>query len=359
MPEAVASGPAKERQTLHGIQILRGIAASIVVAYHVFLFGHEGTLHSRFTVGAAGVDIFFAISGVVMFLTAPALKPGDFLMRRIVRIVPLYWLFMALKVALIAVSSHGSHRSGLDLAYIVKSFLFIPAIDGVGNILPLIGVGWTLEFEMYFYLVCTLALLVNPRWLLPICGAVIVTGVAIGLPFLWFGHVRPPAPVVLLSPISIEFIGGMVAAWLWSKGARLPLWGNLILIAIAIAWLSIAPDQTPYAGPRLWWWGAPALLILAAFLGMETQVPFGRLKLPLLIGDASYAIYLVHTAIIPILGGLLRKLGPVPEVLALPAMLAASLCAGILVHLVIEKPLVRALARLLHARPPKIGGAPA
>ena len=79
-----------ERRTLHGVQVLRGVAAMMVVVLHVCLF----ITHNRDSLvpaGAAGVDIFFAISGAVMALSAPALAPGDFMLLRVVRIVPLWW----------------------------------------------------------------------------------------------------------------------------------------------------------------------------------------------------------------------------------------------------------------------------
>jgi hypothetical protein len=122
---------------LSSIQVLRGIAAVMVVLFHV----------CGFQIGAAGVDIFFVISGFIMFhtnrnvfgLTGAAIL---FLKRRILRIAPLYWLCSAF-----------AFWPGVELKSLVASVLFVPVRSEDGSIHTVLAPGWSLNFEMFFYIV--------------------------------------------------------------------------------------------------------------------------------------------------------------------------------------------------------------
>lgn len=342
-----------KKETLHGIQILRGIAALLVVTHHSFLLGHETTDDSFFQVGSVGVDIFFAISGVVMFMTARGQTPGQFMLRRLIRIVPLFWFFMILKIILMAAVTIKGRNDGIDLAYIVKSFLFIPVRDINGNIFPLIGVAWTLDFEMYFYVICALALMFSPRRFLTVLLTIIPLGIIVGLPFM-LHQSDAPAESFILSPIALEFIGGTLAAYFWTKGRVLPLIGNVALLIVSVLWLALAPLQEIYGLTRVIWWGVPGAAITWAVLGLETQLPFVRMRFPLLVGDASYAIYLAHTAAIPLMNIVLTRLG-VHGAVEVPILIIGSLAVGIGVHLIIENRLTRFARMLAAPRSPVIG----
>lgn len=335
---------------INSIQVLRGIAALLVVVHHSFLYGHETKPGVFFKSGAVGVDIFFAISGVVMFLTARGQTPGQFFLRRLVRIVPLFWFFMVVKIAFISLATFKSRGDGLDLTYIIQSFLFIPARGADGHVFPLIGVSWTLQFEMYFYLVCAFALAFSPRRFVPVVCATIIAGVGAGLPWM-LTQDTSPAPLFILSPIALEFLGGVLAALIWSKDFRLPIWVNIPILLAGAAALFVAPSQEIFDLTRFIWWGVPAAVITWAFLALEEQLPFARMKFPLLLGDASYAIYLAHTAVIPLLGSALNKLGF--GLAAVPALVVGSVVTGIAVHFVVEKPLLRGARAILWPAPRK------
>src|ERR1700677_21742 len=148
-----------------GIQILRGLAACMVVVHHATQMWSQSV--TRITglpvwwTGAAGVDIFFVISGFVMAVstigrehkTHPA---RSFLERRIIRIFPLYWIVSAVLLLKVAALEWHPQLAGssphvhVTFGYLLASFLLIPYRDSLGNILPLLIAGWTLSYEMFF-----------------------------------------------------------------------------------------------------------------------------------------------------------------------------------------------------------------
>ena len=165
------------RPTFRGIQALRGFAAALVVVLHATgqPFGMEASKPWVWMRGHAGVDIFFVISGFVMAISATGQgRPtaGEFLRRRILRIVPLYWIFTLVMLAkILAVKVHpGLGRDVVHLqtpiGYVLASLFFIPYRNSQGDIAPVLAVGWTLSFEMLFYLLFALALKwkVEPRY---------------------------------------------------------------------------------------------------------------------------------------------------------------------------------------------------
>ena len=146
--------------TILALQILRAVAAVAVVLVHAGIdlsyFGHTNVTWT--TRGNAGVDLFFVVSGFVMvYIASPQFgkreAPVQFFVRRLIRIVPLYWL---LTTGYIVAKSY-------PLAYIAASYLFIPAARPNGVLQPVILQGWTLTYEMFFYLLFAIAILLRRR----------------------------------------------------------------------------------------------------------------------------------------------------------------------------------------------------
>src|SRR5215467_2504234 len=152
--------------TIPAIQFLRALAAAAVVAFHVrFDFVNNvsppGFLPAAFNLGAAGVDLFFVISGFVMVYSSESLfgrpnAPATFLLRRIVRIVPLYWLMTSVMLAYVLARGFGPSDASPQLA--LASYFFIPYRRPSGAMDPLYGIGWTLNYEMFFYVVFAVAM---------------------------------------------------------------------------------------------------------------------------------------------------------------------------------------------------------
>lgn len=139
---------------MESIQVLRFIAAISIILYHSSLFGEHGYL---------GVDILFIISGYVIMKATELNKPY-FLLRRFIRIVPLYWISTFLLFGILYVAPELSIMSEASLDNLVKSLLFIPiAIPGGYNV-PLLGVGWTINYEIYFYILFSLCLIFSYKY---------------------------------------------------------------------------------------------------------------------------------------------------------------------------------------------------
>ena len=143
---------------ISNIQILRAIAAILVVAFHTVLAAKSYNLPTEFFYkvdiwGAAGVDIFFIISGFIMVYIQinKKKKPLDFLKDRIERIVPLYWFLTLFIAALLIVFPQAFRELSLSANHLINSLFFINYFNGDDH--PLLYVGWTLEYEMLFYIV--------------------------------------------------------------------------------------------------------------------------------------------------------------------------------------------------------------
>jgi exopolysaccharide production protein ExoZ len=339
MPGSSAQTPVENgagmRSDFLSIQYLRGLAALGVLLFHA-----SQRAGVAFGAGAAGVDVFFVISGFIMWTISArrAAGPGDFLLRRAGRIAPLYWTVTLLVVALDLLRPSLFPNMRLNAAHVIQSLLFLPHRDPTGAIAPVIVPGWTLNYEAFFYVAFALTLLLpagRRAWALTIgLGGLCLAG-------LFLPHGRWAALDTYSDPLVLEFVAG---AWLAKAAAAGRLGhegaacaaivgGLLILTAVALA----GADVQGWA--RLVEWGLPALLIVWGALSLE-----GASRMPLiaplkLLGDASYSLYLAHglalSLAFKLVGG--RGLPPVAEiVLALPFGLAAGLACWWL----IERPLL-------------------
>jgi peptidoglycan/LPS O-acetylase OafA/YrhL len=326
-----------EKKTLLMVQVLRAVAVLMVVGYHV-----SNLLATRLSVksydffnGSAGVDVFFVISGVVMVISSQSIAQGPrpgrtFFARRVERIVPLYWIATTLKL-LILYATAGAAES---LWHIFQSYLFLPALQGVRT-LPVLTVGWTLNYEMLFYVLfaVALALRMSPlRVLLPTLGL-------IGM-IACFKTPGSTGLVVYEDRIVFEFLFGVGLGQAVRAGKVPGRALSLVLVMVGFAFLfTIEPTFTvtrPVA------WGLPALAVVAGAIGFESSI--GRL-VPgwiLEIGDASYAIYLFHGFVLSLLGILIGRPGfgrgfSIALVVILGFVL--SLLVGVGVYRAVERPL--------------------
>ena len=340
------SRPEATQKTFYNVQALRAVAALMVVAHHAIicwrdLLVGDANVPLPWENGAAGVDIFFVISGFVMAVSLPGGAGGterarSFLRRRLVRIVPLYWCFTTLKLLHLWWSTPPGERVGGGWWHVVASYLFIPSMDGYGLSYPLLPVGWTLTFEMLFYglFAVALALEVVPlAFLAPTLGLAALAG--------WSGVVPWPVFLVQDAPLVLEFLFGVILGQGALRG-RLPggVWA-VALLAGGFAAISVVP--VPHAW-RTFAWGLPAAAVVAGALALEGKT--GR-RLPrwlLEAGNASYAIYLVHLPVLAVLWPIMRRLGRTGDSALVEVTVYAlglSLLAGEAVHRWIELPLLR------------------
>lgn len=334
---------------LLAVQYLRGIAALMVVVQHAlnpqpWLW----TPKDRYDAFAWGVDVFFAISGFIMVAAAASDSPGRFLLKRGIRIVPLYWAMTLLALVV------AEHQRVLRLPWeqwgsVLLSLFFVPqySLAEPGRIYPYLIPGWTLNFEVFFYLLFAVGLLLR--------RPLLFSAVAIGVLTIagWVLHPHDPVLATYTSPRMLEFLAGAIVGHCYRRG----LLGRPLLSLVApvgFAGLFALPllqdDATIFAGRVLC-----ATLILVGTVSLGRWTP--RWRLGALIGDASYSIYLTHTVVALLLAYEIgsRVLDPVdgPLQLALYLLLAVvlSVVVGIASYRFVERPsLVFLRARLLTRR---------
>ncbi|MCE4223647.1 acyltransferase [Methylobacterium sp. C25] len=349
MSTSVVQPPAaSDAKILVQIQWLRAIAAIMVVFHHANF--HWNGLREALDLPAAdflglncwwfGIYIFFVISGFLMVRASPDFGvPGAsrrFLVRRIIRIVPLYWLLTTLSVlALILVPSSQVIETG-TLAYVVKSYLFIPVLRVSGDMRPILGQGWTLNYEMFFYLCFALAMLL-PRRL----GLTALTASFLAL--AWIGRdatVATPIFYSVTDGLLVVFLFGCGLGLAHEKGLRLPWPVAIAAIVSGIAWL-----LADLRGSAPWVAGVPALLVVA---GVALRPPpretfAGRWFAA--IGDASYSLYLTHTFVLRGVFLVWKRLwlsaASVPFFMLLSSL--AAVVASLLIYRYVERPMTRAL----------------
>lgn len=331
------------RAKILNLQILRFIAALGVLFSHAADLTLSGDAALWSFPWTAGVDIFFVISGMIMtILTADRFgQPGaarQFVTRRIIRIVPIYWLFTALMIATVILLPGQVRNSLADGASIITSVLFVPWPRGDGQIVPILAQGWTLNYEAFFYLAFALALL-HRRGL-----AVLAAGLAV----LAMLHAAIPQSIVALhfwsDPIIIEFVAGIGLARLWLGGVRLRTVVAFMLAAISLLLFATAEPIGLHQYGRMVANGVPAAMLCAAFLFAAEPGAPGTLRLAFAAGgDASYALYLSHTftinAVVLAIG--VRVTGWATMAIAIACAIAVS----IVTHRLVERPMLRALHR--------------
>jgi exopolysaccharide production protein ExoZ len=318
-------------QMIWSLQILRFAAALMVVYFHAeevafVATGSSGFIpHDLASMGRAGVDIFFVLSGVVISRTAQGLTASQFTWRRIRRIMPMY-LVCCVPAFLIA------GKTGFGWREVLASLLLWPATDVMT--VPLLPVAWTLCFEMLFY-ACVAKILHDRRWLYILLG---LYGVAFVL--------RPLGPVFqfLGNPLILEFLFGVaIARAPMSRPCR---WGIPIgFAALALAGpLHIAPTggdidflKGEEGVQRVLVYGLPAALIVYGAMQIKA-----RESVWTYLGDASYTLYLAHTFIVSALLTL-WIIVPLQADLIIAITITASVVFAWRIYEAIEKPLLRAL----------------
>lgn len=339
---------------LLNVQALRALAAVMVIFVHLGpLAARAGLPAVDLEFGNAGVDIFFVISGFIMWVIAARRppSPGVFLARRAGRIVPLYWLVtLALAAAYVAAPGLFPNLKPTP-AHVLQSLAFIPHRDPAGVAAPLVIPGWTLNFEVFFYLVFALALfLPERRRLWALTGGLCLLAA--------LGAVFRPSSVVLstyTSPLLLEFLAGAWIGKTWSDGYAPPpvqAWGLVGAGAgmfALVTWSGV--DTEPW---RLLLWGAPAAMIVAGAVGLERAGQTPEWKPAKFLGDSSYSLYLAHGLAISLAAKVCERLGLGSGPVLFLVAVATGLAAGSACYVLIERPLLRLFHRRSRPRLTKV-----
>ena len=335
------TAPSANRMILP-IQYLRGIAAIMVVWYHSVeqVPGVSGFFSSGF--GSSGVDLFFVISGFIMVATTMGHTPGplEFIRRRIIRVVPLYWLLTLAMVAL-AMCMPGLFRTLIVAPVtLVESLLFIPHFSNSfpNMVWPLLVPGWTLNFEMFFYAVFAASLVLPMRLRLP--ALAVVFGILVGIG-LTLGPFDSAAARVYFSPLLIEFVAGAAIATWSRRGGWMPgPWVSAVLLISGFVLLA-RRDSYPL-GSFTQMIGA-TLMVIAAL-----NPKYADWRCPPLraLGDSSYSLYLTHLFTLGLLRVVwARFVAPIESWTAAAVFLLAALASasvvGWLTFRLVETPMLQ------------------
>lgn len=345
---------------LPALQILRGVAASLVVLDHSILRHAEWnnypapvTVAAQYS-GTLGVAVFFVISGYIMIHTAgnqfggPGAVPA-FLRKRIIRIVPLYWAATVLEAAL-RLRKGGS----LDSQQFLSALFFIPQPVETGSYMrPLLGVGWTLNYEMFFYCIFAIALMFKKPAGLILLFSTLIGLVALGAIYKSPGDTSPPHTVLgfWTDPIILLFAAGVAAGLIpeaarrWTTSSHPVIVAVLMLLAYATVFVFTAGS---YPVPLAWQVGGWTLCILAVAVcvaGKQTGTGAAG-KIGTQLGDVSYALYLFHFfAIVAAEKAWWFLFGKNPSILFIPAAYLASAATAYAIHHLAEVNIARLLVR--------------
>ena len=348
------------RKLIH-LQMLRAVAAFAVVVDHALqplatrnLVGPAITQLGWFS-GWLGVCTFFVISGLIMIRTSESEfgqpgAAGRFAAHRIKRIVPLYWLATLVYFVLKPI------KSPMGLAPIAKSLLFIPyAAVNATTMRPIVGQGWTLNYEMFFYAMFALCLLMRKRIgltvLLGLFPILVIAGLAVRPLFPYTDPVKPLA--FWTDPIILFFAYGVLIGLAEVKLSaqfefKWPLFGALFLFSAAAGIFWVTGVRFPL---QLGWQLAMGLFCICSVVLCTTvrQADAGRLgRLVAKAGDASFSTYLFHPLAIAGLAALDAHLpGPLqsPLLFVLVSVVVANL-VGFAIYYAVERPIARTLKGL-------------
>lgn len=342
----------KKGQSLTTLQAGRALAAIAVVCFHAHIYFiperlYPGASVSRiFNFGYAGVEYFFVLSGFIMLLVhrkdigSPE-RANRFAKKRIVRILPFYWVVLLSLFALL-LSQWPETADRLGIQRLLHSFFLIPMPDGSPL---LIGAAWTLTHEFLFYAVFAV-LILRPRVGAALFGLWMVGGLAITA-----GWEAVYPLDTLLSPYNLLFALGMLAALVFRRlpvAAALPMavLGGLLFLSVGIAeaYRILLLDHAV----RTLLFGLGATGLVAGLAALERQGAIAAPRLLDFLGDASFSIYLVHGTVLPVATKALLVLDinkMVPAWTVLTVLVLSSVAVGALAHLYVEKPLIAVLRR--------------
>jgi exopolysaccharide production protein ExoZ len=353
---------------IKNLQILRFLAASLVLFEHA---QYESTTrpfidnsHYRvvdFFFWPGGVDIFFVISGFIMYTIGSRKfgRPGastDFMLRRIIRVVPSYWAFTTLMIIATVVFSGSVDKGSMSLSDVAFSYLFIPYVNAYGAYYPVLSLGWTLNYEMLFYVLFAIALCFDLRkGMIFVVACLTVLGIG-GMT----GLVKAPVLAFWFNSIVLEFVLGIGLAWLYQQGWRLNAPAGIGLFLTGIVLVMVGKHNhldITALDYRALWLGLPALMMCAGLVMIEQPGPGNPVVRALVFGgNISFALYLSHPFAINIVGLAFKKAGWDQPALFIATAMIAALCGAAAFYSVVEKPITALLTGYLRRKPvPKTG----
>ncbi len=289
------------RESIKSIQFLRFIAASLVVISHsmlaIDLYFRDSISRSSLyfaNFGGVGVHIFFVISGFIMVYTSfgggvQTFYPSKFLLRRFIRIYPIYWIY-----AIFYLLAHQVVADQYHLSYqeIIRALLLLP-----GDSSLIIGPSWTLAYEVYFYICFGIFMFLGPLRGLASMTLFFLASIAIGASF----HADGPGFHVVTDVLLMEFLAGAWIAYFFVAGVDVGARLANALIVLDLAGFSAGFAYGYHRLPSIFMWGVPSAFLIAGFVFKERGDRLSSLvQRTSFLGDSSYSLYLLHILLIDV-----------------------------------------------------------
>jgi peptidoglycan/LPS O-acetylase OafA/YrhL len=313
------------------VQLLRFIAAFMVLLTHAtfYLSSRIDPHIAVWNVGTQGVSIFFVVSGFVMTLTSiPLMQKREgyktFLIARIIRVVPLYWALNFVKILQISIIPSIAFVNP-DIGNIILSLLFIPSRNAEGVIETFYGVGWTLNFEMFFYMVFVLAIFFRAR-VVRFVGIALIASAFLSL-------VRDdswPAFTYWFNLQVLNFLWGVLIAHALVKNLRLNTVISVSLVLVGFLIIFVFPMSLL---------GFQYAMVVGGMVFLEKKIGHFIPRVFTFGGDASYSLYLVHPMVGVFIAILLSKLEINSVIVGMGAIIIASLLLATLTYKYFEYPI--------------------
>ncbi len=333
---------------LNLLQVYRGIAAILVVLFHLNDMSiqrlKQVTFFNLFHGGWSGVDYFFVLSGFIMvYVHRSAIGKPDqlksFLVKRSVRIYPIYWIITLIVLAFFVVIPGFANNKDLGIQQILTSLLLIPQNDP-----PILDVGWTLIYEMFFYLLFSIAIWFKPKYSVPILSSWLFVTMLHYLKVINFGG-KAFLLNIVFGNMNLEFFLGCLAGYIVIKFGPKISKNRWILFGVAnlgyVALLMIT-SANELEIDRMSTFGVLAALLIIGSASIDLNDSPKVPKILTYLGDASYSIFLVHSPIVSAATKVVQKanLGKYYDGFFAPALIVLiSVVAGCLFYSLIEKPL--------------------
>lgn len=340
---------------IYNLQMLRAFAAMSVVYLHVV---SDAGLNLGIGAGNFGVDLFFVISGFTMAYVGH-MPAGQFLLRRCIRILPLYWL-ATLGTFLIAwIAPTLIQSASASVPHLLHSLVFLPYPNKLGDLQPTLALGWTLNYEMYFYSLFAFSLVFTIRFAPVVASALIVLTATV----IRLVGAENKAMAFYADPIVYEFCFGVIVYYIVETVSKIRTLSTHstrarrgLLLASTLAAICLPLQERLIQADRTLWAGVPASILILSLVLLEKHYGVAATdKRVVLLGDSSYVLYLLHPYIL--YGAIRLMLNP--STMGVPALaswivalvLAASL-AAVGVHVVLERPILAYLRGRLAPKQP-------
>jgi exopolysaccharide production protein ExoZ len=351
---------------LNSIQFLRAVAVLLVVYEHsmdaqiVYGVSAQQKFYHLNGFGCIGVDLFFVISGFIITYVANKYRGLDdglhFLEKRFWRINPVYYIATMLCLGVILLQLQADHNSFPKNIFssLMDTILLIPTNSEIINFSPLLIIGWTLSFEWLFYVIFFFLIASNVKQ----------KTLALSIVFLLLigtGQLIKPDDLRLqfiTNPILLEFLLGVIICQFYIKGTKVPTWAAATVLIIGLTsyillirfgygnvWYYQFTINGEASLNKFLFWGIPSACIMFGCIFIEKNGLFRHLfdnKLSLLLGDASYSIYLIHFTLFSGLHLIYRKAGfflPADYMIWLQMIFGVGI--ALLFYKWIEKPLLK------------------